>query len=156
MDASQVIGSAPVATLIVVPKGSGSSVVRSAGAVNLVGGALLPLVMKAGRRGRQAPPSDVVFDTPGFGGYGLLALTATELVLVTGHRNRVHKVIARMPRTEIALAERYGSGFPATAPLVIAFKNGHGWYFEFQWTRRRAVKKILPLLKADEQAALQS
>lgn len=44
----------------------------------------------------------------------------------------MHKVIARMPRSELAFAERYGSGFPATASLVITFKNGHGWYFEFQ------------------------
>jgi len=155
MDAAQVIGSEPVATLIVVPKGFGTSAARSAGAVNLVGGAILPLIMKASR-GRKKPPSDVVFDTPGFGGKGLLALTATELVLATGSRSREPKVIARRPRSEIAFAERYGTAFPTSAPLVIAFKSGHGWYFEFPWTHGRAARKILPLLKADGQAALQS
>jgi hypothetical protein len=156
MDVSQVIGSAPVAALLVVPKGFGASAARSAVGVDPAGAAFLPLVVRAGARGRQAPPSGVVFDTPRFGGYGLLALTEKEIVLAAGPRNRVHKVIARMPRSEIVFAERYGNGFPTTAPLVVAFKNGHGWYFEVQWNRGRAVKKILPLLKADQQAALQS
>jgi hypothetical protein len=156
MDASQVLGSAPVAELLVLPKGSGASAYRSAVGVSPAGAAFLPLVMKAGRRRRQAPPGDVVFNTPRFGGYGLLALTTKELVLVTGPRNRVHEVIGRMPRSEIVFAERYGNGFPATAPLVTVFKNGHGWHFDVQWNRGRAVKKILPLLKADQQAALQS
>lgn len=146
MDASQVLGSPQVAALIVVPKGFGASTLRTAANANLAGAVALPLVMKAGRRGRRAAPSDLVLATPRFSGYGLLALTAHELALVTGPRNREVKVIARRPRNEIVFAERSGR-FP-TSHLVIAFRNGQGWYFEVQWNRWRAAKKILPLLQA--------
>jgi hypothetical protein len=156
MDFSKVIGSVPVAELLVMPKGFGASAYRSAAtAVGPAGQALLPAVSAAGRRKRQALPGDVVFATPRFGGYGLLALTENDLVLVTGPRNGEHKVIGRMPRSEIVFAQQYGNGFPTTAPLVIVFKNGQGWDFEVQWNRWRAAKKILPLLKAGEQAAQQ-
>jgi hypothetical protein len=153
MDWSQVIGSAPIAELIVMPKGFGASAYRSAVGITPGAAALVPAVMKVAQRGRKALPGDVVFATPRFGGYGLLALTTDDVVLVTGPRNSVHKVIGRMPRSEIVFAEQYGNGFPATAPLVIVFKNGQGWYFEVQWNRWRASKKFLPLLKADQQAA---
>lgn len=63
-------------------------------------------------------------------GSDLLALTAKELALLSGRG--YSKVMARMPRSEIMFAKRYGSGFPATAPLVVVFKNGHAWYFEVQ------------------------
>ena len=117
---------------------------------------MLPLVMKAAHRGRQAPPAEVVFATPRFAGYGVLAVTAEDLVLVRGPRNRVHEVIGRVPRSEIVFAQQYGNGFPTTAPLVIVFQDGKGWHFEVQWNRWRASKKLLPLLKADERAAQQS
>jgi hypothetical protein len=153
MDWSQVIGSTPVAELIVLPKGFGASAYRFSASITPAGAAVLPLVAKAGQRKHQAPPGDVTFATPRFGGYGVLALTATDLVLLTGPRNREHKVIGRMPRSEIVFAQQYGKGFPTTAPLVIVFKNGQGWNFEVQWNRWRASKKFLPLLKADQLAA---
>jgi hypothetical protein len=154
MDWSQVIGSAPVAELLVMPRGSGASAYRAAGAsAGLVGVAVAPLVKKAAERGRKMPPGDVVFETPRFGGYGLLALTAQDVVLARGPRNRVHEVIGRMPRSEIVFAEQLGHAFPTTAPLVIVFRNGKGWQFEVQWNRWRASKKILPLLQGADQAA---
>jgi len=136
-----------------MPKGFGASAYRATAGVSPAGAALVPLVMKAVRRGHQAPPRDVVFETPRFGGYGLLAVTAEDLVLARGPRNRVHEVIGRMPRSEIVFAEQFGNGFPTTAPLVIVFQNGTGWQFEVQWNRWRASKKFLPLLKAQEPAA---
>jgi hypothetical protein len=157
MDWSQVIGSTPIAELLVMPRGSGASAYRAAGAsVGPLGVAVAPLVMKAAQRGRKTPPGNVVFETPRFGGYGLLALTAQDVVLARGPRNRVHEVIGRMPRSEIVFAEQLGRAFPTTAPLVIVFQNGKGWQFEVQWNRWRAFKKILPLLKGDGRAAQQS
>jgi 8-oxo-dGTP pyrophosphatase MutT (NUDIX family) len=79
MDASQLLGSAQIAALIVVPRGFGASAARSAMRIDPAGAAFLPLVMRAGRRGRQAPPGSVTFDTPRFGGYGLLAVTVQEV-----------------------------------------------------------------------------
>jgi hypothetical protein len=137
-----------------MPRGSGASAYRAAGAsAGLVGVAVAPLVKKAAERGRKTPPGEVVFETPRFGGYGLLALTEQDVVLARGPRNRVHEVIGRMPRSEIVFAEQLGHAFPATAPLVIVFKNGKGWQFEVQWNRWRASKKILSLLQGAERAA---
>ena len=153
MDASQVLGSPQVAGLIVVPKGFGASTFR-AGSIGtpVVTTSLRQMMERSHRRGQQAL-SEVVLDTPRFSGYGLLALTAQELALVSGPGHAVHKLIARMPRSEIVFADRLGRGFPnPTFPLAIVFKNGHAWYFEVQWNRWRAAKKILSPLKAEQQA----
>ena len=107
MDASQVLGSPQVAGLIVVPKGFGAS--TSAGDIGtpVVTTSLREMMERSHRRGQQAL-SEVVLDTPRFSGYGLLALTAQELALVSGPGHAVHKLIARMPRSEIVFADRLG------------------------------------------------
>ncbi len=151
------LGSPQVAGLIVVPKGFGASAYRAVSIGDpMVATPLLKMTERNLRTGRQQL-SDVVVDTPRFTGYGLLALTEQELALVSGPGHAVHKVIARVPRTEIVFADRVGHGFPnPTFSLVVVFDKGHAWYFEVQWNRWRAVKKILPLLKAGQQAASQS
>ncbi len=157
VDASQVLGSPQVAGLIVVPKGFGASAFRAVSIGNPAVATSLKQVMERSRRRGQQALSEVVLDTPRFSGYGLLALTAQELALVSGPRHAVHKVIARMPRSEIVFAGRLGHGFPnPTFPLAIVFKDGHAWYFEVQWNRWRAAKKILSPLKAEQEAARQS
>lgn len=156
-DASQALGSPQIAGLLVDPKGTGATAYRSAGyAAGPAGPATavaLQRVTGRGRRKDQQSLRDVVFDTPHLGG-GLLALTEQDLALVAGRG--YSKVIARIPRSEIAFAKQYGHAFPTTAPFVIVFKNGHGWYFEVRWNRVRAAKKILPLLNAEQPTASQS
>jgi hypothetical protein len=88
LDASQLLGSAQLAGVIVVPKGTGASAARAGANVDPGGAAYLPLVMRRGGRGSQPVPSDVTFATPRFAGYGFLALTAQELALVYGPRQR--------------------------------------------------------------------
>ena len=93
VDASQVIGAPQVAGLIVVPKGFGASALRAAsndigtGTANVVGASLSLMLGRSRRKGQQAL-GNLVFDTPRFGGYGFLALTEQELVLLTGPRLR--------------------------------------------------------------------
>ena len=153
VDASQVLGSPQIAGLIVVPKGSGASAARAAsmGSGGLLTGPVVATALKQLKR--QSQLNDVVFDTPHPGG-GLLALTAQELALVAGRGHS--KVMARMPRSEIVFAKKFGMAFPTTAPFVIVFKDGHAWYFEVQWNRWRAAKKILSLLNAEKPVASQS
>jgi hypothetical protein len=147
VDASQVLGSPQIAGLIVMGKGSGASAYRAVSIGNPIEATSIRQGQEAIRRRRQ-PPSDVVFDIHGG---GFLALTAQDLALVGGRG--YSKVVACMPRRESAFAKQYGSAFPTTAPFVIVFKNGHGWYFEVQWNRWRAAKKILRLLNAEQQAS---
>jgi hypothetical protein len=161
VDASQVLGSPQLAGLIVVPRGFGASAVRAAsndigtGLSNAVG-ASLNQAMQRTRGRRQQAVGDVVFDTPRFAGYGLLALTAQELALVTGPRHPAIKVLARMPRDEIEFADKLGHGFPTTFPLAIAFRNGRAWYLEVQWNRWRGLKRILALINAEQPAVSHS
>ncbi len=149
VDASQTLGSPQIAGLMVDPKGYGAAGYAAAGHALGTAGMAAP----GGRARRDQSLRDVVFDTPRPWS-GLLALTEQELALVAGRG--YSKVIARVPRSEIAFAKQYGHAFPASAPFVIVFKNGHGWHFEVRWTHARAAKKILPLLNAEQQAASQS
>lgn len=150
MDASQVLGAPQIAGLVVMGRGAGASAYRAASGANPIEATSIRQGQEAIRR-RHQPPSDVVFDIHSG---GFLALTAQELALMRGRGHS--KVVARMPRSEIEFAKQYGRAFPTTAPFVIVFKNGHGWYFEVQWNRWRAAKKILRLLNAEQQAASQS
>lgn len=154
MDASQVLGAPQIAGLIVVPRGFGAAALRTAsneigtGLANAVGASLNQAMLRSSRRKGQEL-GDLVFDTPRFTAYGLLALTAQELALTTGPRHRAIKVLARMPRSEIVFADRLGHGFPTTFPVVIAFRNDHAWYLEVQWNRGRGLKKILSLINTE-------
>jgi hypothetical protein len=85
-------------------------------------------------------------ETPTFGGFGYLALSATELVLVKGKQGLVglkltDDVVAKVPRNEVTSIQ-LGEG-KISAPLTIAFGSGRQWDLEVARAHRRAAERVV-------------
>ena len=85
-------------------------------------------------------------ETPNFGSYGYLAVSATELVLVKAKQGLAsmkltNEVAARVPRSEVASAE-LGEG-KLVAPFTIRFANGGMWELEVARARRRGAEALI-------------
>jgi hypothetical protein len=84
-------------------------------------------------------------ETPNFGGFGYLALSATDMVLVKGKQGLVglkltDDVVAKVPRSEVAAIE-LGEG-KLTAPLRIKFVGGGEWTLEVARANRKGAERV--------------
>jgi hypothetical protein len=100
--------------------------------------------------GQYGASGERTAETPTFGGFGYLALSATELALVKGKQGLVGlkltgDVVAKVPRTEVASIE-LGDGKIA-APLTIAFAAGGQWDLEVARAHRRAAERVIAELR---------
>lgn len=88
-------------------------------------------------------------DTPAFGAFGYLAVSASDLVLVKGKQGLLglkmtDDVVGRSPRSEVASIE-LGDGKLA-APLTITFTTGVQWELEVARANRGAARKVVDAL----------
>lgn len=89
-------------------------------------------------------------DAPDIGNRAFLAVTATELALVTVEtrtRVKLGELITTLPRVDIASAEMSKSGTPGgSLPLVITLKDGRRWIFEVARLNRGAGEQVVEAL----------
>jgi hypothetical protein len=127
-DASTALGATEIAGAWVNPSGKGK---RTMNAVAF------------GQYGTGTAPGA---DTPNFGGFGYLAVSATDLVVVKGKQGLVglkmtDDVIAKVPRSEVASVE-LGEG-KITSPLRITFDSGGQWDLEVARAHRKAAERLI-------------
>jgi hypothetical protein len=170
IDASQLLGSPQLAGVRVNPWGAmrraeARTVAHSGGVA--VSGRLVVAVGdrmggKAGAeaRGRAEQLASV---TPKFGNLGFLAVSESELVLMTTKLEGMAtvipvEVVARRPRSDVVSAMLAG-GWPhmtyyifSAAPLKIAFGDGSAWQMEVSRFFRKSGKKFVRALSTSSVA----
>jgi hypothetical protein len=164
LDASEMLGSQQLAGVRVNPwgamrrqtahtSGAAGGVFVSGRTVVAAGDAL------AGKKGAEmrARWAQLAAATPQFGPVGFLALTATELALMTTKlkqpaSTKLEGVVARVPRGDVVSAELAG-GWPhmayyilSAAPLTITFTDGSAWQMEVSRFLRRNGKAFVRAL----------
>ena len=127
-DASAALGSPEIAGAWVNPRGMGK---RTMNAVAF------------GQFGTGEGPTVA---TPNFGGFGYLAVSATELALVKGKRGLVGlkmsgDVVAKVARNDVATID-LGEG-KITFPLTITFGNGGQWELEVARAHRGSAERVV-------------
>jgi hypothetical protein len=138
-DASEALGAQQLAGAVVMPRGHAWQHLRvPAGLAGAVAG---EAIAAAARKHAQAHPSQV----PAFPRSAFLAVTDREVALLRlgpgGVKNgRPGEVLARMPRSEVALA-RVSAGLARTN-LTISFQDGSTWEFEVSPLIRRTVVRV--------------
>jgi hypothetical protein len=125
LDASELLGSPQLAGCKVNPRGSNKATIRNVGMADGLGGLVASTVAgnKVGAERAQAAAST----TPAFTMIAWLALTATELALVSIDRKRglsLDQVLARVPRAEIASVELGKAAPMISKPLTVTFADG--------------------------------
>ena len=85
-------------------------------------------------------------ETPSFGAYGYLALSANDLVVVKAKQaltgmKLTDDVIASVPRSAVASAE-LGQG-KVSSPFTITFSDGGSWELEVARARRRGAERLI-------------
>ena len=127
-DASAALGSPEIAGAWVNPRGMGKRTMNAVAFGQYGGG-----------EGSHA-------ETPNFGGFGYLAVSATELALVKGKRGLVGlklsgDVVAKVPRVDVASVD-LGDG-KITFPLTITFDSGGRWELEVARAHRGAAERVV-------------
>jgi hypothetical protein len=140
-DASTALGAPEVAGVWVNRRGMAK---RGMGAVAgaQIGGAVGAAVGSGLSKGSPQPTPE----TPNFGGFGYLGVSATELVLVKGKRGLVglkmtDDVVAKVPRSDVVSVD-FGEGKLAS-PLTITFGNGSQWELEVARASRGAGQRVV-------------
>jgi hypothetical protein len=164
LDASEMLGSQQLAGVRVNPWGamrraeahtvSGGSGVFVSGRTVVAASDKITGEKGAERRERWA---QLAAATPDFGPVGFLALTASELALMTTKLKsatsaNLEAVVGRVPRGDIVSVE-LGGGWPhvayyilSAAPLTINFKDGSAWQMEVSRFLRRHGKALVQAL----------
>lgn len=92
--------------------------------------------------------------TPTFDRIGLLAITERDIALVslvpTGWGTKPERVLARIPRSEVASTELGQGGI---APFTITFGNGDTWRLESSWMWRKDARGIMDALAVSTREA---
>jgi hypothetical protein len=164
LDASKMLGSPQLAGVRVNPWGAmrriEASTVSGGSGVFVSGGSVVAAGDKiAGKKGAEQRErwAQLAAATPQFGPIGFLALTASELALMTTKLNNavsadLEAVLARVPRGDVASAELVG-GWPhvsyyflSSAPLTITFNDGSAWQVEVSRFLRRYAKRLVQAL----------
>jgi hypothetical protein len=148
IDASEMIGARQLAAAVVLSKGSTQRTVSSFTVASL---GVWPGVLVS-RLLRRTPPDlpGGQFETPDFGGVGLLAVTDSELVLLelrVKFVKRLVEVTDRVPLADVRAAVMGGDWEAPYAPRVtIAFTDQPGWQFEANSMARRRVNRVVRML----------
>jgi hypothetical protein len=127
-DASTALGSAEIAGAWVNPSGMGKRTMNA---------------VAYGQFGSGSAQS--TSETPNFGGFGYLAVSATDLVIVKGKKGLVglkmsDDVVAKVPRGDV-VSVNLGEG-KITAPLTIVFGGGQ-WDLEVARAHRGAAQRVV-------------
>jgi hypothetical protein len=111
-----------------------------------IGGAVGSAV-SAGITGKGSPQPTA--ETPDFGAFAYLAVSATELVLVKGKQGltklkMTDEVVAKAPISDVTSAD-LGEGKIA-APLTISFSDGGEWELEVARAHKRGAEEVIASL----------
>ena len=140
-DASAALGSAQLAGTFVSPKGLTK---------RMTGDAAMRQVGRAVTGSAVSPGSSGSFDgAPAFGTVGYVAVTTEEVAIVEGKTGMMkpkvgEKVIARMPRSQVASVELDPKML--TAALKIGFSDGGSWEFEVPKKYRETAQQVVSAL----------
>lgn len=140
-DASAALGSPQLAGTFVSPKGLTKRVTGDV-AMRQVGRAVTGSAVSSGSGGSFG-------GAPAFGQVGYVAVTADEVAIVEGKAGMMKpkvgdKVIARMPRSQIASVELDPKML--TAALKIGFTGGDSWEFEVPKKYRETAQQVVAAL----------
>ncbi len=164
LDASEMLGSLQLAGVRVNPWGAmrraEAHTASAAGGVFVSGRTVVAASDKiTGKKGaeRREHWAQIAAATPQFGPVGFLALTQSELALLTTKlkqpaSTKLDGVVARVPRGDVVSAELAG-GWPhvayyilSAAPLTITFRDGSAWQMEVSRFLRRHGKAFVRAL----------
>ena len=140
-DAADVLGAPEVAGAWVNRRGKAKRTMSTVAGAE-IGGAVGSVVGAGISQGSPRPTAE----TPDFGGFAYLALSADELVLVKGKQGLVKlkmtdEVVAKVPRSDVVSIEA-GEGKIA-APLTITFSDGGQWDLEVARAHRSAAEQVV-------------
>jgi hypothetical protein len=142
LDASQLLGSAQLAGCKVNPRGTNKATMSRAGGGG-IGGAVASTVASKRVGAERAQAAATV--TPSFQMIGWLALTDSELALVSIDRKRglsLDQVLGRVPRADVRSVELGKAAPLVSKPLTITFTNGDQWIVEVPALGKGDVKQI--------------
>lgn len=140
-DAADVLGAPEVAGAWVNRRGKAKRTMSTVAGAE-IGGAVGSVVGAGISQGSPRPTAE----TPDFGAFAYLALSADELVLVKGKQGLVKlkmtdEVVAKVPRSDVTSIEA-GEGKIA-APLTITFSDGGQWDLEVARAHRSAAEQVV-------------
>jgi len=140
-DAADVLGAPEVAGAWVNRRGKAKRTMSTVAGAE-IGGAVGSVVGAGISQGSPRPTAE----TPDFGGFAYLALSADELVLVKGKQGLMKlkmtdEVVAKVPRSDVTSIEA-GEGKIA-APLTITFSDGGQWDLEVARAHRSAAEQVV-------------
>jgi hypothetical protein len=141
-DASSALGAPEVVGAWVTRRGKAKRTMSTVAGAE-IGGAVGSAV-GAGLSGGGSPQPTP--DTPDFGAFAYLAVSADELVLIKGKQGltklkMTDEVVARIPRSDVVSID-LGDGKLA-APLAITFTNGSQWELEVARAGKRAAERVV-------------
>jgi hypothetical protein len=141
-DASGALGAPQVAGAWVNRRGKAKRTMSTVAGAE-IGGAVGAAV-SAGISGKGSPQPTA--ETPAFGAFGYLAVSANELVVVKGKQGltklkMTDEIVARVPRSDLASVE-LGEGKLA-APLTVTFTDGGQWDLEVARAHRGAAEQVV-------------
>jgi hypothetical protein len=140
-DAADVLGAPEVAGAWVNRRGKAKRTMSTVAGAE-IGGAVGSVVGAGISQGSPRPTAE----TPDFGGFAYLALSADELVLVKGKQGLMKlkmtdEVVAKVLRSDVVSIEA-GEGKIA-APLTITFSDGGQWDLEVARAHRSAAEQVV-------------
>jgi hypothetical protein len=142
LDASQLLGSAQLAGCKVNPRGTNKATMSRAGGGG-IGGAVASTVASKRVGAERAQAAATV--TPSFQMIGWLALTDSELALISINRKgglSLDDVLGRVPRAEVSSVELGKAPPLISKALTITFTNGDQWIVEVPALGKGDVKQI--------------
>jgi hypothetical protein len=154
-DASEILGTAQLAGVMVSPLGAGLQTGAKFGGAGggLAGAVAIAAVKrKANKETAQAAAGSTA---PEFGRWAFLAVTDDELALIDLASKRSGRlvlgdVIARIPRAEVASGEVGSARTAFPLPLTVAFSGGDAWLLEVpRWAKKQA-GKVVGLLAGED------
>jgi hypothetical protein len=124
-------------------RGKAKRTMRTVAAAEIGGG--VGAAVGAGKGSPQPTP-----ETPAFGAFGYVAVSATELVLVRAKQGltglkMTDDVVGRVPRSDVVSAE-LGEGTLASA-FMITLSNGDQWELEVARANRGKAEQVVAELR---------
>ena len=140
-DASKALGAPEIAGAWIERKGFAKKGMNAIASAEI--GGMLGTAVGTGLSGKGTPKTA---ETPSFGAYGYLALSANDLVLVRAKQGLTgmkltDDVIASVPRSAVGSAE-LGQG-KVSSPFTITFSDGGTWELEVARARRRGAERVI-------------
>lgn len=141
-DASKALGAPEIGGAWIERKGFAKKEMNAIASAEIDG--MLGAAVGTGLSGKATPKPTA--ETPSFGAYAYLALSASDLVLVKAKQGLTglkltDDVIASVPRSAVASVE-LGQG-KVSSPFTITFSDGGTWELEVARARRRGAERVI-------------